>query len=328
MTDPFDPFKLAAFPLDDGIHLISHPQVFPGGEEAYDLHIGGAQRDDLLRSGRGAWQMATRYTRYPIDRALEIGAGGGTCSLGLIAAAQGARLLITDTSPRFLRMIRAKLTAAGIDQNGVSFATLAGEELGRLAPESVDAIVIASALHHVGDWRAFFRDARGVLRGGGTLVIQEPCREGNLMMAMALDVVLSPLWPRDAVLGSDDLRRIRNCRDSIYLLANTHVAKDGEDKHSFLACELAAAADEAGFVRSVFYSNFHFQDLADTGLNQRQGRASFVGYLNSFLEHHHGISADGLAKLRAHLYPAMQGIERTFVNGDGVPLLGCMAFCR
>jgi ubiquinone/menaquinone biosynthesis C-methylase UbiE len=326
--DGSDPFKLAAFPVDDGIHLISRPQVFPGGEEAYDQHIGGALRDDLLRSGRGAWQMAVRYARHPIAHLLEIGAGGGTCSLGLIAAAQGAKLLITDTSPRFLRIIRGKLSAAGIDQSGVSFATLAGEDLGRLLPESVDAIVIASALHHVGDWRGFFRDARRVLSAGGTLVIQEPCREGNLMMAMALDIVLSPLWPAGVALAGDDLRRIRNCRDSIYLLANSHVTKEGEDKHSFLACELAAAADEAGFMRSVFYSNFHFQDLADAGLNQRQGRASFVGYLNSFLQHHHGISADGLAKLRAHLYPAMQGVEHTFVAGDGVPLLGCMAFCR
>jgi ubiquinone/menaquinone biosynthesis C-methylase UbiE len=326
--DHSNPYNLANFPFDDGMYFISAPQVFPGGEEAYDQHIGGAQREDLLRCGRGAWQIATRYAARPLGTIVEIGAGGGTCSLGLIAAAKGAQVLVTDTSPRFLRMIRAKLRSAGIDQVGVHFATLAGEDLSKLAAQSFDAIVIASALHHVGDWRAFMQDAARTLQSGGTLVIQEPCREGNLMMAMALDVALSDLWPKDAALSSVDAQRLQNCRDSIYFLADTHAVKQCEDKHSFLASELATAADEAGFIRSVFYSNFHFQDLADSDLSRRQGTASFVDYLDSFLEHHHRISKDGLAKLRAHLYPTLNRIDATFIAGDGAPLLGCMAFCR
>ncbi len=323
-----DPFNLTEFPFDDGVYLISPPQSFPGGEESYDQHIGGARREDLLRCGRGAWQIATRYARRRIDTVLEIGAGGGTCSLGLIAAAQDALVLVTDTSPRFLRMIRAKLKAAGITQEGVNFATLAGEDLARLQRQSIDAIVIASALHHVGDWRSFMRDAAGILRPGGALVIQEPCREGNLMMAMVLDVALSPLWPKEAALTGPDMQRLQNCRDSIYHLADSHIVKTGEDKHSFLASELATAADEAGFARSVFYSNYHFQDLADSDLSRRQGTASFVGYLDSFLEHHHRISADGLGKLRTHLFPTLQRIDATFIAGDGAPLLGCMVFCK
>jgi SAM-dependent methyltransferase len=236
--------------------------------------------------------------------------------------------LITATSPRFLRMISAKLRAAGIDRARVRLATLAGEDLGKLRAASIDTIVIASALHHVGDWRAFMRDAAQLLRPGGNLVIQEPCREGNLMMGMALDVALSPLWPKDAALSDDDVMRLQNCRDSIYFLADSHTVKVGEDKHSFLASELAAAADEAGFFRSVFYSNFHFQDLADSDLSKRQGCASFIGYLDSFLEQHHRVSSDGLAKLRTHLFPALKRIDATFIAGDGAPLLGCMVFCR
>jgi ubiquinone/menaquinone biosynthesis C-methylase UbiE len=326
--DHADSFNLSEFPIDNGVYLISPPQFFEGGEESYDEHIGGAQRDDLLRCGRGAWQIAVRYARRRLATVLEIGAGGGTCTLGLIAAAQDACMLVTDTSPRFLRMISAKLKAAGINQEGVSFATLAGEDLVRLQPESFDTIVIASALHHVGDWRAFMRDAARTLRPGGVLVIQEPCREGNLMMAMALDVALSPLWPKEATLSSADVKRLENCRDSIYFLADSHIVKVGEDKHSFLASELATAADEAGFLRSVFYSNFHFQDLADADLSRRQGTASFIGYLDSFLEQHHRVSADGLTKLRTHLFPALNRIDATFIAGDGAPLLGSMAFCR
>ncbi len=322
------PFDLSDYALEDGVRLISSPQRFEGGEEDYDRHIGGALSADLLRPGKGAWKLVSRYARRPIESLLEIGAGAGACSIGLVAAADAGAILLTDTSPRFLQMIGAKLKAAGIVSDKVSFATLAGEELFRLPEQSCDAIVIASALHHVGDWRKFLHDAARALRPGGTMVIQEPCREGNLMMAMALDVALSPLWPKDAPLAADDIDRIRGCRDSIYFLADARAVKTGEDKHSFLASELAAAADEAGFARTVFYSNFHFADLVDADLECRLGGCSFRAYLDSFLEHHHRVSADGLLKLRTHLFPLLRGIDTAFIAGDGAPLLGCMVFCR
>jgi hypothetical protein len=106
------PFGLSGYAIEDGIHPISPPQQFEGGEEAYDEHIGGARRADLLRCGEGAWQLASRYASRPIESILEIGAGGGTCSIGLAAAAENAAVLVTDTSPRFLQMIGAKLRAA------------------------------------------------------------------------------------------------------------------------------------------------------------------------------------------------------------------------
>jgi ubiquinone/menaquinone biosynthesis C-methylase UbiE len=319
---------LTGFALDDGVHLISPPQQFEGGEEAYDQHIGGAARADLLLCGQGAWRLATRYSARTISSVLELGAGGGTCSLGLIAAAPEAEHLITDTSPRFLRMIGAKLAAADIGHGNVRFATVAGEDLSLLPGEGFDTIIIASALHHVGDWRGFLRDAVRTLRPGGTLVIQEPCREGNLMMGMALDTVLSPLWPENDPLPAEDAERILRCRDSIYYLANSHIEKIGEDKHSFLATELATAADEAGFARSIFYSNFHFRDLALSDLSIRQGTCSFVQYLDSFLAHHHRLSADAMEKLRAHLFPTLHHLDAAFRGGDGVPLVGCMVFCK
>ena len=316
---------LAPYRTDNHVHLISPPQSFEGGEEQYDLAIGG---QDALHSGHGAWQLAARHATRPIESLLEVGAGGGTCSLGLVDAAGTAELLITDTSPAFLQIIRRKLAAQGVDPARTRFATLAGEDLGRLPPASLDAVVIASALHHVTDWRAFLADAAAVLRPGGVLVIQEPCREGNLMMGLALDVVLSPLWPAAAALSHEDHDRIDRCRDSIYFLANSHIAKVGEDKHSFLVSELATAASTVGFTGSVFYANAHFADLADTDLSLRHGACSIVGYMDSFLEMHHRVSLDGMEKLRTHLFPVLAKLDRAFVDGDGAPLFGCMVFCR
>jgi SAM-dependent methyltransferase len=317
---------LSAYPLRDGIRVISPPQSFDGDEALYDATIGAAHAADALASGRGALQLALRHGERPIESVLEIGAGGGTCSVGLVEGGVGRHVLITDTSPGFLRMVRAKLAHLGKGSATWSLATLAGEDLALLPAESVDAIVIASALHHVGNWRGFFADAAGLLRPGAVLVIQEPCREGNLMMGMALDIVLSPLWPVDASLPAEDTARIERCRDSIYLLANSHVEKLGEDKHSFLVSALAEAAGDAGFSRSFLYANAHFQDLADTDLSARHGSCSFVGYLDSFLEQHHRVSREGMEVLRARLFPVLGRIDQAFRDGDGAPLFGCMVF--
>jgi ubiquinone/menaquinone biosynthesis C-methylase UbiE len=319
---------LSAHPRDRDIHLISPPQQFEGGEAAYDAHIGGANNPDLLRPGRGAWRLVARHAERQLASWLELGAGGGTCTLGLIAATPGLQALVTDTSPQFLRIIQRKLAALGLPVDTVTYATLACEHLDALPAESVDAIIIASALHHVWDWRAALAAAARVLRPGGVLVLQEPCREGNLMMGMALDIVLSPLWPASVGLAPADVERIRRCRDSIYYLADTSILKIGEDKHSFLPNELVEAAGDAGFRRSFFYSNFHFQDLADADPSCRRGHLSLLDYLDSFLEHHHRVSADGMVKLRHALFPVFDRLDHVFRVGDGAALLGCLGLCK
>jgi ubiquinone/menaquinone biosynthesis C-methylase UbiE len=319
---------LSAHPRDGNIHLISPVQQFEGGEEAYDAHIGGAHNPDLLRPGRGAWQLISRHAGRDVANWLELGAGGGTCTLGLVNATPGMQALVTDTSPQFLRIIQRKLAAAGVAADNIAYATLACEHLEKLPPESFDAIVIASALHHVWDWRAALAAAVHVLRPGGVLVLQEPCREGNLMMGMMLDVVLSPLSSETISLDSADIERIRGCRDSIYYLANTSIPKVGEDKHSFLPNELMEACNDAGFRRSFFYSNFHFQDLADADPSYRRGRLSLLKYLDSFLEHHHRVSSDGMTRLREALFPVFGGLDHVFTVGDGAALLGCLVCCK
>lgn len=315
------PLDLSSFAQSEGIYIISDPRQFDGGEQSYDEHIGEAG----FNSGRGAWRLIECYTRRDIRILLELGAGSGTCSLGLVAGSSGAQIVITDTSPAFLRMVHRKLTAANIATQQTVFATLAGEDLARLPSRSVDAIVIASALHHVWDWRGFLRDAALVLRPGGVLAVQEPCREGNLMMAMALDFVLSPLWPR-GLLTEDDVGRIERCRNSIYHLADSTIVKDGEDKHSFLIAELIAGARAAGFADAAVHANAHFADLVYADLSARGGSCSFIGYLDAFLERHHLVSSTGMRVLRQHLFPILHRLDARFRSGDGAALLASIVF--
>lgn len=317
---------LARFPLRDGVREISPPQSFEGGEEAYDDTAGGGNKADLMASGQGAWRLAEHYARRPLQHWLEIGAGGGACTLGLVAAAPARTKIITDTSPAFLGMIRRKLAALGVSDEGCVYATLAGEHLDRLAPKSVDAIFVASAVHHVGDWRGFLAAAAGVLAPGGVLVIQEPFREGFLLMNMALEIALSAGWAGE--LSDDDVARMKRCRDGTYFLSDTSIEKVGEDKHTFLIDEIAAAADAAGFARHAFHRNAHFENFGHQEELRLNTPCTFAGYLLAFLGIHHGVSEAGLGVLRRRLEPVLAPLERLFLQGDGPALLACVVCVR
>ena len=55
---------------------------------------------------------------------------------------------------------------------------------------------------------------------------------------------------------------------------------------------------------------------------------SVIEYLDSFLEHHHRISAAGMARLRTTLFPLFSGLDQVFRAGDGAALLGCLVLRR
>lgn len=319
---------LARFPRRDGVYEISPPQRFAGGEEAYDATVGAADRADLLASGQGAWKLAEHYARRPLKRWLELGAGGGTCTLGLVAAssATATSKIVTDTSAVFLNIIRRKLAAADIADRGCAYATLAGEDLDQLTPQSLDAIFVASALHHVTDWRAFLAQAARALAPGGVLVIQEPFREGCLLMNLAMETALAAAWAGE--LSEDDRAKIRACRDSNYQLADSKLEKLGEDKHHFLIDEIAQASDQAGFARHAFHRNAHFDAFAHGQPIERVAACSLTEYLLSFLGVHHRVSDAGVALLRERLAPLLKPLDRLYLQGDGPALMACVAFVR
>lgn len=317
---------LAKFPCRDGVYEVSPPQRFDGGEEAYDATIGGADKADLLRSGAGAWRLATQYARRPLRHWIELGAGGGTCTLGLVAASAAETMIITDTSPVFLGIVRKKLAAVGVSDVGCLYATLAGEDLSRLGRGSVDAIFVASAVHHISDWRGFLAEAAGALRPGGTLVIQEPFREGYLLMNMAMEIALSAEWAKE--LAIEDREKIERCRDSTYFLSDTTIEKIGEDKHNFLVDDITAASTAAGFANCIVHRNAHFDAFEANAPVQTSVQCSFTGYLLAFLGIHHRVSEVGLAVLTRRLAPVLQPLDRLFLQGDGPALLACVAFVR
>ena len=193
----------------------------------------------------------------------------------------------------------------------VNFATLAGEDLLKLGTSSYDAIIITSALHHVSDWKKCIQDARQVIAPGGVLVIQEPFKEGNLFMGIALDIMLSSLCA--LTIPDNDAIRLRNYRTSIYEMVGTTLEKLGEDKHMFSAVELIRTGFDANFKNVQFYQNQHFEDLSEGELNEKCS-SSLVSYFSSFLRHHHNISSETLDTLESSLVPITSNIETLFTK--------------
>lgn len=318
---------LSEFELEEGIHIISTPAVFAGGEDLYVQTVGDVNRETLAQ-GEGAFAFAISMARRPIETILEIGAGSGSCTVGLVSAARNAEVIITDTSKNFLKMIPKKISDVLPKASRCKYATLAGEDMCRLSTDSVDCVVVASSVHHILDWRQFIRECGRVIRKGGVLVIQEPMREGCLLMSTILDAALSSRWVGMDRLGEDDKRRLELVRNFIYMVADSSISKEGgEDKHSFLVDDLFAVGWSSGFEEIRFFRNTHFGTFVTPGaMDRRSHPTSILDYLSHFLRDHHGFTADGLSLLRSELFPAFAWLNSIYMRGDGPALVGVTGF--
>ncbi|WP_332898981.1 class I SAM-dependent methyltransferase [Haladaptatus sp. CMSO5] len=100
----------------------------------------------------------SRATR-PIERVLDVGGGTGRASRALTATER----IVVDAA----RGMLAEARTHGLD--------VAQGDATRLpvATDSVDAVVIVDALHHMPNHRAVVREAARVVRPGGVVVIRE-----------------------------------------------------------------------------------------------------------------------------------------------------------
>lgn len=141
-----------------------------------------ALRDDVYRR-----PLATALERLGIGpgwKCVDVGAGGGDVSVALAEiVGQSGRVYAVDSDPR----ARDETAAAAAAYSQVLAITQAGEDL--LLPEPVDLAFCRFLLMHVVEPGVVLERMRGVLRGGGFLVAQEPItsagRVGGGPMTMA-----------------------------------------------------------------------------------------------------------------------------------------------
>lgn len=103
----------------------------------------------------------------PFERALDVGAGTGDLSLGLLRASDPASAVVgIDLAPRMLAISRRRA-------RGPYLPVVANAEALPLPDASVDRVVSAFTLRNIGGLPRALREMRRVLRHGGRAVLLE-----------------------------------------------------------------------------------------------------------------------------------------------------------
>jgi ubiquinone/menaquinone biosynthesis C-methylase UbiE len=283
---------LDAFPQDDGVALISENRPFFHEEGAYDDQYAIQAADD---SGLGIANLLGKFGADFEGPVLELGCGTGKATVGLCKSGAFPLFLITDSSKTFIDIARRKLAGNGIGPEGIRFAVLSDADLDKLPPASLSAVVLRSTLHHFTDVPGWIAAAARALRPGGTILFEEPCSSGYLLMGLIAQVAatarLNGLWRKE--------------REQAAYLAETMKAyhrrdvdkATWEDKHVFRPDEMMVWGRDAG-LSTHFLPNTTFEDYAHT-TDPEPGRMDFTKFVRDYLHYCMGYgdkSADKIVK--------------------------------
>ncbi|HCG05123.1 MAG TPA: class I SAM-dependent methyltransferase [Desulfovibrio sp.] len=268
----------------DGVLLLGDARPFFHDETAYTAACGDDPAPFDAGEGLAALLRATGAdTSAP---ALEIGCGFGYLSLGLARANPFPLLLLTDTSPGFLRILGDRLRAHGMAweagqaaegapdgkadgsagtegapdavtpenaAGAVRLGILSGDAMQEIPDASLSCITMRATLHHVADVDAFLAQAARVLRPGGHLVFEEPCREALLLMGVLVAQMPELSAARGVQVTPRQLELVDLFRRMVEFYCRQDIDKStAEDKHLFHPVEIAARCRAHGFDTAVY----------------------------------------------------------------------------
>jgi len=98
------------------------------------------------------------YARRPVERVVDVGGGTGRGARAVDAPDR----LVVDAAPGMLRQVPADIGVVAGDATRLP-----------LAEDSVDAVIVVDAFHHMYDHAAVLAELRRVVRPGGVLVVSE-----------------------------------------------------------------------------------------------------------------------------------------------------------
>lgn len=123
----------------------------------------------------------------------EVGGGGGVEAIHL--KNMGLTLIESDISIGMVKIGRRRLIAAGQDSASI-FVVCDAENL-PCADQSLDAILIVAALHHLPSPELFFKEAKRAIKPGGKLIVGfEPNRWPYFTIYPALRSLRNLIYPR------------------------------------------------------------------------------------------------------------------------------------
>ncbi|HEX8663303.1 MAG TPA: class I SAM-dependent methyltransferase [Beijerinckiaceae bacterium] len=306
---------LSRFPQDGGVALISGDRPFAHEEGAYDDQYGVEAADE---SGLGIANLLRKFGSDFGGPALELGCGTGKATTGLCKSAAFPGFLITDSSRTFVDLTRDKLRRNGIGLDPVRFAVLSHLDLDKLPPSSFSAVVLRSTLHHFDDVPQWIKAAARTLRPGGTLVFEEPCSSGYLLMGLIAKVAATA-WFNGLRRGergqAAELAEVmqRYHRDDVD-------KSEWEDKHVFRPDEMMVWARDAGLAMH-FLPNVTFEAYAHTA-DPKPDNMDFTKFVQDYMRYCMGYgaaSAERIVKavqpLCAYVAEACRGKREPYLVG-------------
>ena len=182
---------------------------------------------------------------------LEVGAGTGFLTIGMLQQSTFQRAVITDISPAMLTLCRARVLEhvdSGKNER-IAFATYASDD--PLFRDGVFDLAIAnSVLHHIENYYSFLRDMHNALKPGGYFVCVEPSRTFHEALSRAMADSLCQAMAQANPGDNSDLKKLAgwifDLRYRLAFPADPAIA-NLEDKHLFSREELSQAGSVAGF---------------------------------------------------------------------------------
>ncbi len=189
----------------------------------------------------------------PRQRFLEIASGSGHLSLGLIGDSTFDSIILSDISPRFMRLLKDKVARAfPASTKKLSYCLFDANYLPFEASQ-FDVVGGNSVLHHFLNFEETLKSAYRVLRTGGVAVFGEPCMDSHVFTSMAARLIAEccrrndnhplsqyDLMIMDAVsqIAGQKLRNLNGPRDHLLSV---------EDKFVFPSHEMHLLSKNVGF---------------------------------------------------------------------------------
>ena len=182
-----------------------------------------------------------------VDTILEIGAGTGLLTLGMLNETEFERALITDISPRMLSICSRRFASLSKEKwSRCVFATYSGGE-DIFGKRQFDLCIANSVLHHILEYARIFRSCYDALRSGGVAVFVEPGAVFHEALTLALAEAIVTLAARGEI--PRELRIVAAWVEQTRLRLRCSLAElaQFEDKHLFRREEVAQEGRKAGF---------------------------------------------------------------------------------
>lgn len=304
---------LNQFPVVGDVFQISENRPFAHDESAYDDQY-AIDADD--ESGLGIANLLRAHGCDLSGPVLELGCGTGKASIGLCKSSAFPLALITDSSIAFIDITRRKLERNGVDLTSVRLAVLSDADLGRLPANSMSAVVLRSVLHHFTDVPGWIRDAARVLRPGGTIIFEEPCSAGYLLMGLVAHAVAND---RKARLSRKEREQAASLAATMASYHRRDVDKtEWEDKHVFRPDDMMTWASAAGLT-STFIANGTFEAYAYSA-NPELSAVNFEKFFRDYLHYCMNFGPQAAAAIAAQASPLCAYVQ-TACGGTREPYL-------